>query len=558
MKGIIAYLRSTKKSHIILFSIIVFDLLLYTVVIHQKELSFCDELWSYAYANAPVPPTHVQGTSYFERWNSQKDIQHILSPTTEDRFSYSRVLYNLEQDVHAPVYYYIIHTISSIFQESTSIWIGLSINYIAFIFIMIYLFKSVSLLNSERTALIVCLIFSLSIGSIIQASFVRMYELLCAFSMICIYEHIVLLKPICCNEPFDEKQRNKLFYAISGLYLLAYLTHFSFIVFAGLLSFCSFILLCKKTNDIKLCLKYACCSIAPFIISFIILPKSFTILTGKVPFDGGRILQGLINADLLYKFHQFWDVLNIRLHFNYLILAGFISIFIFMWRNIVYLKITPIGNLKPFTYNIKLHINKFKISIPNYKILFFFFFSFIFITTYLLIIKTSYFPSIRYVWMIIPILYILIGLFIKSKYSLTIFTLIAILASIINIRDEKIDFLTKNYPSKIWLNENKLETILYYREINWLYFIGDSRLVAAAPRSYATTDLSKHIETSSDKVAVMFSRQLLKPGSNDIPLECIDTAKQALGFNEAKKLTKEHDRELWLFSKSDHSNTSVN
>ena len=556
MKGIISYLHSIKKTHIILFLIILFDLLLYTCVAHDKEMHFCDEMWSYASANSPVQPFLVQGSPYFNKWKSRDEVKNLFSPSLKDRFTYSRILNNLDIDVHAPVYHYIIHTISSIFNGTDSIWVGLSINYISFIIVMIFLFQSVKLLNSERTALIICLMFSLSVGAIIQATFIRMYELLCAFSMACIYFHIVLLKSIYCDEHLDNKQINKILFIISGLYLLAYLTHFSFIVFAGLLSFCSFMLICKKTNDISLCGKYVLCTTAPFILSFIILPKSFNILMGKVYADGGRILNRLVNEDLLFRFHQFWQILDHKLHLTYLFCAGIISALIFIWKKTIKFKFIPVDNSTSFTYNFKLSFKRFKITIPKHNVLFFLLFSFIFITTFLLIIKTSYFPNIRYVWMIVPIIYLLLGLLINSKYSITLFLVAAILAASINIRDEKIDFLTKIHKSKIWLNENKIETILYYKRLSWLHYIEDSSLLSSVPRSYATSDLTKHIDTSSDKVAVIFSSQLFNPGSRDLPLEYVDTTKKALGFNEAKQLSKEQGGELWLFSKSDKSNTT--
>ena len=543
--------NNKKNIYFLLASIIFFDLLVFSFFIYDKDPSFCDEMWSYSSSNAPVSPFIEKNSPYLEKWLDGKEFFHIFTPSLENRFTYLRIVKNIDPDVHPPLYYSLLHSLSSLFYGSSSIWIPISINYLSFILIMIFLFKSMALLGSYKKALLICFIFSVSLASFCEVNFIRMYELLCAFSVMCIYYHIVLLTPVIQKQTPNKKIQRTSFIKIFELYFLGYFTHYSFIVFAFFTSCSTLILIYNKLKNIKLLIKYFIFSSVPFLLSFIFQIKSFKVLCGENSMDSGRILNNLLKDNWIEKLDTFWKILQIKIHINYLIAAGLVSLAVFLFKKIININFSCSENLKIITLKTKPMQKCFnlKFCIDVYKLNFFLYFAFIFISSYLFIIKTCYFPNIRYLWMILPVFYILIGLMVNSKFSCISLLIFTILAAGINIRSKNIEFLDKTLQSKAWLQENKIETILYYKEFSWLWFGPDASLLAVTPRAYVSQDINKHITTSSNKVAVIFSAQFFQTNGH-LPYEIVETSKNSLGFNQATFLYKEKDRELWVFSKN--------
>lgn len=64
-------------------------------------------------------------SKYYNRWLSPDFWNSALTVQQEYAFNYKSVFYNQAQDVHPPLYYVIIHTISSFFPGTYSKWFAI-------------------------------------------------------------------------------------------------------------------------------------------------------------------------------------------------------------------------------------------------------------------------------------------------------------------------------------------------------------------------------------------------------------------------------------------------
>ena len=88
----------------------------------------------YVYIEGPVEEGWVPG-EYFGDY---------VTADTEHRFDYGSVFYNQVHDTHPPLFYMVLHSISSFFPETFSKWYGLfpNIIYFSITSILVYLWCS--------------------------------------------------------------------------------------------------------------------------------------------------------------------------------------------------------------------------------------------------------------------------------------------------------------------------------------------------------------------------------------------------------------------------------
>ena len=161
-------------------------LLLFTVSFiylgNKKEGMFVDEIYSYGLSNSYYAPFVDDIKDLSKGWAiyEKEDFQNYMEVQEEtERFSYSSVYYNQTQDVHPPLFYMVMHTISSFFPHSHSKWIGLGINLFLFILLIALLYYLCLLLfKRSDLALFFCAIYIFSTAGMSTALMIRMYTLL--------------------------------------------------------------------------------------------------------------------------------------------------------------------------------------------------------------------------------------------------------------------------------------------------------------------------------------------------------------------------------------------
>ena len=156
---------------------------------NKKEGMFVDEIYSYGLSNSYYAPFVDDIKDLSKGWAiyEKEDFQNYMEVQEEtERFSYSSVYYNQTQDVHPPLFYMVMHTVSSFFPFSHSKWIGLGINLFLFIVLIALLYYlCLRLFNRSDLALFFCAIYIFSTAGLSTALMIRMYALL-TFLTVCL------------------------------------------------------------------------------------------------------------------------------------------------------------------------------------------------------------------------------------------------------------------------------------------------------------------------------------------------------------------------------------
>ena len=152
----------------------------------QKEGMFLDEVYSYGLSNshyAPFIKTLEEG-DIVDKVLSHAELQGYVAVDEGERFDYASVYYNQTCDVHPPVFYFLLHTVCSLFPNAFSKWFGLGLNLVLFAACLGVLYSlSASLLKSRKGALLACLLYGVSTGALSMLIMVRMYMLLTLLSL---------------------------------------------------------------------------------------------------------------------------------------------------------------------------------------------------------------------------------------------------------------------------------------------------------------------------------------------------------------------------------------
>ena len=98
-----------------------------------------------------------------------------------DIFNFVPVIWNQSRDVHPPLFYLLVHIVSSLFLGTFSKYIVFSINIIFYILTCIYIYKIFKLYKKEKAGIIAVILYGLSIGAISTVMLQRMYMMMTFF-----------------------------------------------------------------------------------------------------------------------------------------------------------------------------------------------------------------------------------------------------------------------------------------------------------------------------------------------------------------------------------------
>lgn len=274
--------RKWIKSETILVMIILIASLYSFLFCSLKNSWFVDEVYSYGLANSSYCPF----LSTTDSWVDASYYQDYVSVQT-DPINYGSVLYNQSVDVHPPVFYIILHFISSVCIGSTSKWIGLSINMVASVLGIVLIYEIISLINNHEDKrswsikVIAIFFYLVSNGYLSNLLYIRMYCLASFFVIALLYFHLRLIR---------KKYALDLFVAI-GIPLTLYLgslTHYFFVVYAFAICLIMFLHLFSLE-------KFLCGGVytVSCILSMILAYVSFPHVVEQMNRNGGD--QGLIH-----------------------------------------------------------------------------------------------------------------------------------------------------------------------------------------------------------------------------------------------------------------------
>ena len=218
--------------------------------------------------------TFIKDPDHFEKdeilkneiptFRTKDEALEYLVIDKNDIFNYFSVYYNQAKDVHPPLFYFLVHFISSLFYGTFSKYIIFTLNLIFFIGTLIVINKIMKKLNHNNLSIPTMILYGASIGCISTVMFQRMYMMLTFFSILYLYLTIKFVKD-------DFKLNNKWLWIVTILF--GFLTQYYFVVYIVIL----FILLSVYlllTKQYKKWFNYLSVHIIPAIIGIIFYPFS--------------------------------------------------------------------------------------------------------------------------------------------------------------------------------------------------------------------------------------------------------------------------------------------
>lgn len=135
------------------------------------------------------------------QWLSRDSFRNDFVVLEGERFRYDVVKQMQSWDVHPPLYYYILHTVCSLFPGVFSKWLGISVNLIAFVpcFLLLAYLVYHSVVRDESSesrkkgvafSFLTCLFWGASAAVVSGVMFIRMYQWLTLFVLLCACLHI--------------------------------------------------------------------------------------------------------------------------------------------------------------------------------------------------------------------------------------------------------------------------------------------------------------------------------------------------------------------------------
>lgn len=369
---------------VILLIVLFMQVMMLVIAGQNKQGFFVDELWGYGLANSYYHPHVYSDDAFNGEYLSPEYFKSYLEVSEDDAFKYGSVFYNQSQDAHPPLFYCVLHTISSVFLNTFSKWYGIIPNIICFIVTAICMYAvAKKIIKNCYIAIIPVVLWGFSTQTVSYTILVRMYMMFAMFVMLNIVIHSGYLQD---NNGWTRKQYVLLILVNIG----GFLTQYYYYIFAFFLSlFTVGVMIFRK--QWKQFIIYSASMLVSVAIAIFIFPGIInTFLTNR----GAEAVNNLLSdKSWLESFAQYYDNIMDKLLYGinkgllFVALMGFVLFVCFGIKN----------NLDTKLKDILKRINCF---VPS--LLFSSFFYMIFI------IKIAPFIVDRYYYPIVPIFWIVI------------------------------------------------------------------------------------------------------------------------------------------------------
>lgn len=206
-------------------------------------------------------------------WITSEEFKDYITTDSDDAFNYLSVYLNVKSDTHPPIYYMMVHTVSSIFRGSFVPWLGCIMNIFAILGSCLLFFPiSKRLTGDYRYGIIATLLYCPANGVIASAVFVRMYAVLGFCCILSAYLHIRCMQ--------DSAYRKHIVPLILTT-VLGFLTQYYFVFFMLGIALTTVILLAVK-KDIKSLITYVITMFASAALGIAAFPSCLThLLSGE-------------------------------------------------------------------------------------------------------------------------------------------------------------------------------------------------------------------------------------------------------------------------------------
>lgn len=155
-----------------------------------KSGYFVDEIYTYGLSNSYYAPflKSAYDDDITGKVISREALMEYVEVDDGQQFAFDSVFYNQSKDVHPPLYYCVVHAVSSLFPGTFSKWIGLAINLVFFGLALFFLYRlSKELLDDRDAAVLVMLAYGMSQACLSTLVLIRMYMLMSLCTVLLAY-----------------------------------------------------------------------------------------------------------------------------------------------------------------------------------------------------------------------------------------------------------------------------------------------------------------------------------------------------------------------------------
>lgn len=382
-------------------------------------------------------------------WKTPADAEDYVTVSKDDIFSYVPIYINQGRDVHPPLFYMLVHLVSTIFLNTFSKYIIFLINLVFFIGSCIVIRKIFKLYDKDYLAILAVLLYGLSMGAVSTVILLRMYSVLTFFSLLYLYINFKIIKN---NFEIDKKLCKQL--VITTIF--GFLTQYYFCIFAVvvfILMFIRMIIAKNKKNTIKYILKHVQSAVIGVLLFIPSIYHIFFSYRGPGKVNSGNLIEQLqVFMKLLFNSY------SLPLTIGYIILSCALLYFLIM----LVIKIRK----KQLNYNKLFEVGLLVLPVIMYIIV---------VSKISPIIDEKY--MIRYIMPILPIvsisiIFLLNSIFnnilkLKNSSLKSIIKVVSILIIVFTI--SIVGFLT-NKPKYLYVGYNKyIDIAQEYKHLDYVY-----------------------------------------------------------------------------------------
>lgn len=177
-------------------------------------------------------------------WRSSEEATEYMTLDKDELFNYFIVYYNTGEDVHPPLFYFLVHFVSSFWLGSFSKYIIFIVNLVFLLLTCFMIKKILEILKKEYLIFPTTIFYAMSIGAISTVMFQRMYMMLTFFGLWFLYVNLKIY--------FNEFElTKKLKFELCLVTILGFLTQYYFCVYAAFVALVMLILLIKRKEKEK-------------------------------------------------------------------------------------------------------------------------------------------------------------------------------------------------------------------------------------------------------------------------------------------------------------------
>ena len=262
-------MQKTKRNYIVIFLMIwAVQMAAAFYFCVQKQGFHEDEYYTY-YSTARTNGFYVEEGQWMERDTYRNEF--VVLPG--QGFQYGLVKLVQSWDVHPPVYYWVFHTAASLAPGVFSKWIGLAVNLVLWginIVLLAYLAYRVSG-RSERMALLVTLFYGLTPAAMSGVVFIRMYEMLTTFVLLCAILHVRAVEHMLAGK-WVKLPVLRCLVPMAAVTYLGFLTQYYYFIFLFYLAAAFGVWMLWRERKLWNCVRYGVSQAVAFVLAYLTYP----------------------------------------------------------------------------------------------------------------------------------------------------------------------------------------------------------------------------------------------------------------------------------------------